>query len=464
MFLLLMKKVQALILFQLSFLFFALTGKAQNLISNSGFEVYDKKPRSTSEFHLLPGWEVIHTGLKPANTPDWYSLKAGSDIRLPHVNWAEKMTLYPKEGKAVVGIIALSNTGIHEYVTNILMRQIKKGEHVKCSFYYTNGADFSLGKNKARLGVFFSSNLPVSSTQLLQVKPQVQMKDPQFSHQWQLYEADFIAEENYSFMTIGCFDEPYIHSIYGSATDKALYSDWAYYFIDEVSLIVISDSTSTQDVAAMQEDSERKKSMIKVDMPVLRFVFKTEDTKERIKVEGEIFNHTSVNPTVFNDAEVIVTAGQAENIKVVARAKGYFPLSEIINRDSIAHSETKTHTFFLSPARKGSTIVLNHINFNTGSPDLLPSSFEELDRLIELLQANPEMEILIGGHTDNLGDPEKDLILSEERAQNVKQYLIDKGIRAARLSAQGYGVTKPIADNRTPLGRAKNRRVEFSIK
>ena len=457
-----LKKNRSVIFYSLAFLCFALTGKAQNLINNHGFEVYDKKPRSTSQFYLLPGWQVIHTGLKPANTPDWYSLNARSDIRLPQVSWAEKMTLYPKEGKALVGFIALSNTGIHEYLTNVLTQQIKKGEHVKCSFYYTNGADFSLGKNKARLGVFFSNDLPVSSTQLLPVKPQVQMKTPQFSHEWELYEADFIAEADYAFMTIGCFDEPYIRSLYGPATDKGLFSDWAYYFIDDVSLSIVSDST--EHAWTLQEGIEKEKSPIKVDMTAIRFVFQTEDTKERIKVAGRIFNHTSANPTVFNDAEVMVTAGQAENIKVVAQAEGYFPISETINRDSIAHSETKTHTFYLSPARKGSTIVLNHIYFNTGSPVLLPSSFEELDRLIELLQAHPEMEISISGHTDNLGDPEKDLILSEQRAQNVKQYLIDKGIRSRRLSAKGYGITKPIADNKTPLGRAKNRRVEFSIK
>ncbi|MDF2455164.1 MAG: oprF 4 [Cytophagaceae bacterium] len=444
---------------QLFFLFHTLivvSASAQNIISNPGFEEYTKRPGKTSQWHLIKGWGAIDVGTVSPNSPDWYSLKAGgADVRLPHVSWAKEMTLYPKEGNAVAGLIALSNNGLHEYITNTLTRKILKGERVQCSFYYTNGADAPIGKNKARLGVYFSTAFPVSSTQLLQVKPQSQMSKPLFSNEWKLYEVDFIAEEDYSFMTIGCFDEPYDRNLYGPASDKGSFGDWAYYFIDGVSVRTEADSVAVAEVNVPVKE--------KVDLRAIRFVFKTEDTKEKIKVTGQIFNHTSVYPTEFMDAEVIVTAGQAENIRVAARAEGYFPLSEIINRDSVALSETKTHTFYLSPARKGSTIVLNHIYFNTGSPVLLPSSFAELDRLIELLQANPEMEILISGHTDNLGDPEKDLILSEERAQNVKQYLIEKGIRAARLSAKGYGVTKPIADNRSPLGRAKNRRVEFSI-
>lgn len=448
-----MRKSPLFFLFQI---LIVLSASAQNLISNPGFEEYTKRPNKTSQWHLVKGWGAIDVGSVSPNTPDWYSLKAGgADVRLPHVSWAKAMTLYPKEGNAVAGFIALSNNGIHEYITNTLTRKISKGERVQCSFYYTNGADAPVGKNKARLGVYFSTTFPVSSTHLLQVKPQSQMSKPQFSNEWKLYEVDFIAEEEYSFMTIGCFDEPYDRTLYAKASEKGSFGDWAYYFIDGVTVRTDADSLAMPEVHVPEKE--------KINIEAVRFIFKTEDTKERIKVTGQIFNHSSVHPTDFRDAEVLVTAGQAEGIKVIASAEGYFPISEIINRDSVLKSETKTHTFYLSPVRKGSTIVLNHIYFNTGSPVLLPTSFAELDRLIELLQANPDMEILISGHTDNLGDPEKDLVLSEERAQNVKQYLIDKGIRAGRLSAKGYGVTQPIADNRTPLGRSKNRRVEFSI-
>ena len=81
-----------------------------------------------------------------------------------------------------------------------------------------------------------------------------------------------------------------------------------------------------------------------------------------------------------------------------------------------------------------------------------------------MLNANPYLNIEIGGHTDNLGDPQKDQELSEQRAKNVMAYLISKGIPEKRLSARGYGMLKPISENKTAEGRAKNRRVEFIVK
>lgn len=438
------------------------TSEAQNIISNPGFEEYTKKPSKTSQWNLVKGWGAIDIGsIESPNTPDLYSLKGGSSVRLPHPSWIEKMSLYPKEGNAVAGFIALSNIGLHEYITATLTRKITKGERVQCSFYYTNGGNFTPGKNKARIGVYFSSSFPVSSTQRLQVTPQVQMSSPQFSNDWVLYEVDFTAQEDYAFMTIGCFDDPYDRATYDKATDNGFFGDWAYYFIDGVSVTTDADpkvETVTPPVVTIAEKEKPKE-----DAKGIRFIFETDDTKEKLKVAGEVFNNALDNPSAFTGMEVIVSPGQSNDIRVVANASGYFPLNETISRDSLLKTETRTHVFYLSPVKKGSTIVLKNINFNTGSPVLLPSSYLELDKLVNLLQANPHMEILIVGHTDNLGDPEKDLILSEQRAENVKQYLTEKGIRSNRLSAKGFGITKPIADNKTPLGRAKNRRVEFSI-
>jgi outer membrane protein OmpA-like peptidoglycan-associated protein len=105
------------------------------------------------------------------------------------------------------------------------------------------------------------------------------------------------------------------------------------------------------------------------------------------------------------------------------------------------------------------------VQFATGSARILQNSFGILDEVVRLLKVNPEIKHLsIEGHTDNRGSDALNEKLSSDRANSVMQYLIDKGgIAAGRLSAQGFGPKRPIADNNLPDGRQKNRRVEFHI-
>ena len=79
------------------------------------------------------------------------------------------------------------------------------------------------------------------------------------------------------------------------------------------------------------------------------------------------------------------------------------------------------------------------------------------------LKRKEDERIELGGHTDNVGTPKNNLILSEARANTVRNYLIEKGIDPSRVTAKGYGLTKPIADNRTADGKAQNRRTEVTI-
>jgi outer membrane protein OmpA-like peptidoglycan-associated protein len=78
-------------------------------------------------------------------------------------------------------------------------------------------------------------------------------------------------------------------------------------------------------------------------------------------------------------------------------------------------------------------------------------------------QDYPDVKMSIAGHTDNSGKPEKNQALSVARAESVKKYLVSKGVAENRLTATGYGQDQPIADNTTPAGKAKNRRVEFKV-
>lgn len=102
-----------------------------------------------------------------------------------------------------------------------------------------------------------------------------------------------------------------------------------------------------------------------------------------------------------------------------------------------------------------------YLNFATGKSTIEPESDKQIDEIVTLLKANPSLKISVEGHTDNVGGESSNQTLSENRANAVMNSIISKGIDKSRLVAKGWGQTKPIADNRTEDGRAKNRRVEI---
>jgi outer membrane protein OmpA-like peptidoglycan-associated protein len=105
-----------------------------------------------------------------------------------------------------------------------------------------------------------------------------------------------------------------------------------------------------------------------------------------------------------------------------------------------------------------------NVFFATGSYKLLPKSFKSLDAVVDLMKADASLMIDIDGHTDAQGSDESNQVLSDNRAGAVKNYLISKGVDASRLKSTGYGETKPVADNATAAGRAKNRRTEMTVR
>jgi outer membrane protein OmpA-like peptidoglycan-associated protein len=107
--------------------------------------------------------------------------------------------------------------------------------------------------------------------------------------------------------------------------------------------------------------------------------------------------------------------------------------------------------------------IVKGILFEPSKAQIKSESFDDLDKLALLLKDNKAARLTIEGHTDNLGDTEKNLLLSQQRADAVLNYLANKGIDKSKVFAVGYGDTKPIVPNNTPKGRAKNRRVELVL-
>lgn len=148
---------------------------------------------------------------------------------------------------------------------------------------------------------------------------------------------------------------------------------------------------------------------------------------------------------------------------VRAEASGYYPLSETMDARELGEYTEQVRDLLLSPIKKNVAIRLNNVFFDSGKYDLRPESFPELDRLVEFLRKNGSVSIEIGGHTDNIGSDKDNATLSQNRVNSVMAYLVAKSIPAGRVTAKGYGESKPLASNDTEEGRQQNRRVEFTI-
>jgi outer membrane protein OmpA-like peptidoglycan-associated protein len=118
------------------------------------------------------------------------------------------------------------------------------------------------------------------------------------------------------------------------------------------------------------------------------------------------------------------------------------------------------YTLTIEPTK---VYTLRNVHFDTGKATLRPESYAAINDLLEVMKNKKKMVIEIAGHTDDVGDDDSNLRLSQARAETVKNYLISKGIQKERVSAKGYGETQPAASNDTPEGKQENRRTEVRI-
>ena len=146
-----------------------------------------------------------------------------------------------------------------------------------------------------------------------------------------------------------------------------------------------------------------------------------------------------------------------------ANGTNYIPVSNNLDLTTVAEYKEIRQDLLLVPIEVGQTIQLTNIFFDMSKSTLRNESIVELDRLYNLLVANPTMEIEIDGHTDNVGDPALNVQLSLDRATAVKKYLTGKGIAESRILVKGFGGAKPVASNDTEDSKKLNRRVEFVI-
>ncbi len=144
-------------------------------------------------------------------------------------------------------------------------------------------------------------------------------------------------------------------------------------------------------------------------------------------------------------------------------APGYLVVSDNIDLTKAIEGQTITKNILLKAFVVGDKITLKNIFFEVSKFELLPASYAELDRLVGWMKDYVTMEIGLEGHTDVVGDRDANMQLSKDRVDEVKKYLVSKGIGANRITATGFGATKPIIAKGTDEERKVNRRVEFVI-
>lgn len=197
------------------------------------------------------------------------------------------------------------------------------------------------------------------------------------------------------------------------------------------------------------------KGEVKTDMTVPKDAeveIKNLRTKEIQKVEVD-----------KEDGKYVAIIDAKEDYVMTLKKEGMAFSSQLIEKDVPTENGLVKADLEMKKIEAGQTYNINNINFATNSAELPFKSKAILEGFSDFLKANKSLKVTIQGHTDNVGDDDANLALSEARAKAVLDYLVGTGIAGNRLSSKGFGETKPIADNGTETGRAKNRRTEFLI-
>jgi outer membrane protein OmpA-like peptidoglycan-associated protein len=165
---------------------------------------------------------------------------------------------------------------------------------------------------------------------------------------------------------------------------------------------------------------------------------------------SETFYDSIFSFSIFGSSKYVITAEAAGHIN-----------NAILVDPKEAKNNQITRDIELTPT--GQTIRLNHLIFDMGRSVIKPQSFEQLDELVALMKMNAKMEIQLEGHTDNVGNANANLKLSQDRVDAVKKYLSGKGISKSRIETKAFGGTNPISKDNTEEARALNRRVEMRV-
>lgn len=242
----------------------------------------------------------------------------------------------------------------------------------------------------------------------------------------------------------------------------------AYYSISADGKTVMYSSTKNSNGGSDLFMSELPKELQSEQVLIISGHVYNSDTKEPISANINYYSlakNEKLGQTISNPQtgyySIVLPIGI--DIGFLANADSFISVSENVDASLESSNHSIERDLLLVPIKEGITVRLNNIFFDYNKFDLKSESYNELDRLVNLLNTNKSMVIEITGHTDDNGDDKYNLKLSDNRSKSVYDYLVGKNISANRLSFKGLGETKPVASNKTDEGRKLNRRVEFYI-
>lgn len=175
---------------------------------------------------------------------------------------------------------------------------------------------------------------------------------------------------------------------------------------------------------------------------------------------GENAGLASTDPS---SNKFIITLPSGYKYGFLAESPGFVGVNEFLDLTAVKDYKEFKKDLYLVPIEDNQVVRMNNVFFETKKYELRTESFPELNRFVNFLNSNPKVTIEIAGHTDNVGTDADNQLLSEQRAKAVYSYFQKKNINLNRISAKGYGKTKPLTTNDTEEGRQTNRRVEFTI-
>lgn len=206
------------------------------------------------------------------------------------------------------------------------------------------------------------------------------------------------------------------------------------------------------------------------------------DVEQELTLKGRIINTSTGLPVdgrvMYGDADApfyekyvetiegyfLIRVKQGKPIKMIAHKPGYINHEVVLNYDKrVFFGKPQEVSLYLDSVAIGGTISLNPIYFKRSTPVIVQESYAELDYLVEVMRQFTEITITVEGHTDSNGTPETLMKLSEDRANEVRKYLIKNKIHPNRIMSVGFGATKPLSKETDEDSRRLNRRVEFRI-